>query len=132
MRDAARSYGLCIVHCVRCIAHLQRENAVLRNLLENAWKYSGDEKVISVAAGAEGGEVWVAVRDNGIGLDAKDRERIFKQFYRVDQRLAREREGLGIGLSIVQRLVRAMHGRVTVESAPGEGSEFKIWLQAES
>jgi signal transduction histidine kinase len=101
---------------------------VLRNLLENAWKYSGKEKEIAVTAGEREGGVGIAVRDNGIGVAPADRERIFRQFYRVEQRLAREKDGLGIGLSIVRRLMGAMGGRIDLESKVGSGSEFKLWL----
>ncbi len=102
------------------------------NLLENAWKYSGKDKSIEVTAGEDADDVWLSVRDRGIGIKQKELKRIFRQYYRIDRRLARDRDGLGIGLSIVRRLVESMHGRVSVESEPGKGSVFTIRLPKES
>jgi signal transduction histidine kinase len=101
---------------------------VLLNLLENAYKYTGEEKEISLAARQEAGRVVIEVKDNGIGIAWRERKRIFRPFYQVDQRLARERGGCGLGLSIVDFIVRAHGGVVTVESAPGAGSVFRVAL----
>ena len=70
------------------------------------------------------------VEDNGIGIEARDLKRIFRPFYQVDQRLARERGGCGLGLSIVDHIVRAHRGSVTVRSTPGGGSVFRVTLPA--
>lgn len=102
---------------------------VLRNLLENAWKYSEAPRRITLSARAENGEVIIAVRDQGIGLSSRDQRRIFRQFFRVDRRLARQNDGLGLGLSIVHRLVSTMHGRIELNSELGKGSEFRILLR---
>lgn len=69
-----------------------------------------------------------AVRDNGIGIGAKEQQRIFRRFYQVDQRLARERGGCGLGLSIVELIARAHGGTVTVRSQSGAGSTFLLSL----
>jgi two-component system, OmpR family, phosphate regulon sensor histidine kinase PhoR len=98
------------------------------NLLDNAYKYSGEEKQITLSASAENGNVCFAVKDNGIGLSARDTRRIFKRFYQVDQRLSRSGGGCGLGLSIVKFIVTAHHGSVRVESQPGRGSTFIISL----
>ena len=98
------------------------------NLLDNAYKYSGDEKQITLTAGAENGSVVFSVKDNGIGLSPRDTRRIFKRFYQVDQRLSRSGGGCGLGLSIVKFIVTAHHGTVLVESEPGRGSMFTISL----
>jgi signal transduction histidine kinase len=100
----------------------------LVNLLDNAYKYSGEEKQITLKAGADNGAVFFAVEDNGIGLSARDTKRIFKRFYQVDQRLSRTAGGCGLGLSIVKFIVSAHHGSVRVESQPGRGSTFVISL----
>ncbi len=102
----------------------------LVNLLDNAYKYSGDEKQITLSAGAENGSVCFAVKDNGIGLSPRDTKRIFKRFFQVDQRLSRSGGGCGLGLSIVKFIVTAHHGSVRVESQPGRGSTFIISLPA--
>jgi len=101
---------------------------VLRNLLDNAWKYTRGEKRLAVRVYPSGEKVVFAVKDNGIGIDAREQKRIFRQFYQVDRRLARESGGCGLGLSIVDFIVRAHGGEVTVESAPGAGSTFSVWL----
>jgi len=98
------------------------------NLLDNAYKYSGDEKQITLGASAENGAVFFAVKDNGIGLSPRDTKRIFKRFFQVDQRLSRSSGGCGLGLSIVKFIVTAHHGSVRVESQPGRGSTFTISL----
>jgi signal transduction histidine kinase len=101
---------------------------VLLNLLDNAWKYSGDNKQIILSASEENGNVMFAVKDNGIGLSPRETKRIFKRFYQVDQRLARTGGGCGLGLSIVQFIVTAHHGTTRVDSEPGRGSTFTITL----
>jgi signal transduction histidine kinase len=98
------------------------------NLLDNAYKYSGEEKHITLSATAENGSVFFAVKDNGIGLSPRDTKRIFKRFFQVDQRLSRSGGGCGLGLSIVKFIVTAHQGNVRVESQPGRGSTFTITL----
>jgi signal transduction histidine kinase len=98
------------------------------NLLDNAYKYSGDEKQITLRASAANGSVLFSVEDNGIGLSPRDTRRIFKRFFQVDQRLSRSGGGCGLGLSIVKFIVTAHHGSVRVESRPGRGSTFTISL----
>jgi signal transduction histidine kinase len=100
----------------------------LVNLLDNAYKYSGEQKQIMLSASAANGSVAFAVKDNGIGLSQRDTRRIFKRFFQVDQRLSRSGGGCGLGLSIVKFIVTAHHGRVRVESQPGRGSTFTISL----
>ena len=96
------------------------------NLLDNAWKYSGDHKTICLSAKGENGHVTFSVRDNGIGLTPRETKRVFKRFYQVDQRLSRSAGGCGLGLSIVNFIVAAHHGEVRVDSEPGKGSTFSI------
>ncbi len=99
----------------------------LINLLENALKYTPDNKRIVVRASRDDdGAVKFAVEDNGIGIPAREQRRIFRRFYRVDQRLSRETSGVGLGLSIVELIMRGHHGTVTVHSAPGAGSTFTL------
>jgi signal transduction histidine kinase len=98
------------------------------NLLDNAFKYSGEEKQIALSASAENGSVLFVVKDNGIGLSPRDTKRIFRRFFQVDQRLSRSGGGCGLGLSIVKFIVTAHHGSVRVESQPGRGSTFTISL----
>jgi signal transduction histidine kinase len=99
---------------------------VLLNLLDNAWKYTPGEKRIGVRAYREKGRVVFAVEDNGIGIAARERKKIFRRFYQVDRRLAREAGGCGLGLSIVEFIVRAHGGSIDVKSQPGRGSTFSV------
>lgn len=104
----------------------------LVNLLDNAYKYSGDQKQITLSAGARGGRVFFAVEDNGIGIAPRETRRIFKRFYQIDQRLSRSGGGVGLGLSIVKFIVTAHQGSIEVQSRPGQGSRFIIDLPASS
>jgi signal transduction histidine kinase len=102
----------------------------LVNILDNADKFSGDEKQIVLRAHAQNGDVIFAVEDNGIGIAPKDVKKIFRPFHQVDQRLARSGTGVGLGLSIVQQIVSAHGGRTTVQSRLGAGSRFNIIIPA--
>jgi len=101
-------------------------STVLVNLLDNAYKYTNGEKQIVVKAYAEGKQVVLAVSDNGIGLAPEEQRRVFERFYQVDQSLTRQKGGCGLGLSIVQSIVRAHGGVVEVTSLPGQGSTFRV------
>jgi signal transduction histidine kinase len=98
------------------------------NLLENAFKYSGENKQIELFAENDGANVKISVRDNGIGLSPMDQRRVFKRFYQVHSHLAAQGGGFGLGLSIVQFIARAHDGRVEVISELGKGSTFSLYL----
>ena len=100
----------------------------LLNLLDNAVKYSRERKEVKVAVASQNGQVSLSVSDRGIGIPAEERERIFEKFARVETGLVHDVKGAGLGLSLVDMLVRAHHGRVEVNSTPGEGSTFTILL----
>jgi len=109
------------------LADAEALQTALVNLLENALKYTPADKRIVVRVSHDGdGVVMFAVEDNGIGIPIREQRRIFRRFYRVDQRLSRETSGVGLGLSIVELIVRGHHGTVTVRSAPGAGSTFTM------
>jgi signal transduction histidine kinase len=109
---------------------------VLLNLLENAYKYSGQDphidRRIDLRVSSSGGRVLFAVQDNGIGLAEKEQKKIFRRFYQVDRRLTRQTGGVGLGLSIVEFIVKAHHGAVSVVSHPGAGSTFTVSLPPSS
>jgi len=98
---------------------------VLANLLDNAAKYSQDDKAIVVRVHTAGAVAVVEVIDRGVGIAATDRAHIFERFYRT---AGTHRPGFGLGLPIVKELVRAHGGRVEVDSTPGRGSTFRIEL----
>jgi signal transduction histidine kinase len=103
------------------------EQAIL-NLLANALKYSGDSRTIELRLSCEEGHAVIGVRDWGIGIDLDDQRRIFEKFYRVARPENRLIPGTGLGLTLVDHIVRAHHGRVEVDSTPGAGSTFRIHL----
>jgi len=100
----------------------------LLNLLDNAVKYSRDRREVRVSVGARDGMVTLSVADRGIGIPVEDQARIFEKFARAETGLVHDVKGAGLGLSLVEMLVRAHHGRVEVVSTPGEGSTFTILL----
>lgn len=103
---------------------------VLLNLLDNAYKFTPDEKRLALRAFGKDGRVAFAVEDNGIGIPPRERKRIFRRFYQVDRQLSRHAGGCGLGLSIVDFIVQAHGGEVRVESRPGKGSTFTVLLPA--
>ena len=102
------------------------------NLLTNAVKYSPADTEIHVIRELRGGELRLAVRDQGIGMDAKEIKNIFKKFYRTKRAEASGEVGTGIGLSIVEQIVTHHGGRMEVTSEPGKGSCFTMILKAQS
>jgi len=107
------------------MADAEALGTALVNLLDNALKYTPRDKRIVVSACRDGdASVQFAVADNGIGIPLREQRRIFKRFYRVDRRLSRETGGVGLGLSIVDLIVRGHGGTVSVQSEPGAGSRF--------
>jgi len=110
----------------------------LVNLLDNAIKYSGvpvsgrqpDASLIKVNAFTLGEQLFIEVKDNGIGIPAEHLGRIFERFYRVDRSRSREAGGTGLGLAIVRHIALLHHGSVEVESHSGEGSLFRMILPA--
>ncbi|WP_455449865.1 PAS domain S-box protein [Natrinema thermotolerans] len=100
---------------------------VFQNLLENALTYSGDEPPrIRVDAERRGDEWEIAVRDEGIGIDSDDIDRVFTIFDRLHGR--EEYEGTGIGLALCERIVERHGGEITIDSAPGEGTTVSVVL----
>ncbi len=100
--------------------------SALFNLLDNAVKYSEAGSTVSVTARREGNWVELSVADHGPGIPARDLERIFERFYRVDRARSRDTGGTGLGLAIVRHVATNHGGVVTVESREGEGSRFTL------
>jgi two-component system sensor histidine kinase SenX3 len=102
----------------------------VRNLLDNAVKYSPGHEPVEVNVRGSHDEVTIRVADHGIGIPADERARIFSKFHRGEQARRRGIKGTGIGLALVAEIVRAHRGRVSVDSAEGTGSVFTITLPA--
>jgi len=110
-------------------ADLPRLSQVFLNLLSNAAKYSDPGGHIQMNVQRQGSDVVVSVKDTGIGIAADQLPRIFQMFTQVDQSSEKARGGLGIGLTVVKRLVEMHGGRVEAKSeGPGKGSEFVVRL----
>ena len=97
------------------------------NLLDNAVKYSGDSRLVTVRLSTDGSYARIEVIDRGIGIDPKDRPRLFQRFYRGAGGSA-HKQGFGLGLSIARQLIAGQGGSIDVESVPGAGSTFRIML----
>lgn len=102
--------------------------SAVHNLLDNAVKYSHEMKMVWLEAEAADDEVRITVRDKGIGISEPDQKHIFDRFYRVDGEISKRIKGAGLGLSLVQHIVKAHGGKVECESKVGEGSTFSIRL----
>jgi two-component system sensor histidine kinase SenX3 len=100
------------------------------NLLDNAIKYSENDSSVELSVVLDHGSVEIAVADHGIGIPARDLERIFERFYRVDRARSRDTGGTGLGLAIVRHVAGNHGGDVRVESREGEGSTFVLRLPA--
>ena len=101
---------------------------VLINLLDNAFKYSGEMKHVIVHSYRRDNQVCVAVQDYGIGLSRRHSRKIFDRFYRVNQQLTQNVDGCGLGLNIVDYVVKEHHGFIQVESRLDKGSTFTVCL----
>jgi signal transduction histidine kinase len=110
--------------------HVDRE-AIARslvNLVNNALKYSGEQKFLGVKLYRSNGSVKLEVIDRGIGIARSEQSKIFEKFYRAGDPLVHNTKGSGLGLSLVRHIAHAHGGEVKVESAPGKGSKFTLLL----
>lgn len=106
---------------------------VVENLIENAIKYGvreapGGAGPVEIALAAEPGHGVLTVRDHGPGIAPEHLPRLTERFYRVDAGKSRAKGGTGLGLAIVKHIVARHRGRLTIESAPGEGAAFRVFL----
>ena len=112
----------------RVLADERKVKQIVFNLLSNAVKFTGDGGRVDVRASRKDGEIHVAVRDTGIGIDEADRDRIFQEFQQAGRDPERSREGTGLGLALTKRYVELHGGRIWVESEVGRGSTFTFAL----
>jgi signal transduction histidine kinase len=132
VRERAARHGIRVAVDVagvdRIVADERKVKQIVFNLLSNAVKFTPDGGRVDVSAARNNGEVRVAVRDNGIGIDEADRERIFEEFQQASRDPERSREGTGLGLALSKRYVELHGGRIWVESEVGRGSTFTFAL----
>jgi signal transduction histidine kinase len=100
----------------------------LVNLVNNALKYSADEKFLGVKLYRTNGSVKLEVVDHGIGITRREQAKIFEKFYRTGDPLVHNTKGSGLGLSLVRHITQAHGGEIAVESTPGKGSKFTLSL----
>lgn len=105
-----------------------RIELVLRNLVDNAIKYSPRGGQVRVFARRDGENVVVGVSDEGVGISPEDQAKLFTRFQRLEESVRTRTEGIGLGLSVCRTLVEAHGGRIWVESTPGQGSTFSFTI----
>lgn len=103
---------------------------LIRNLLDNAVRYTSEQGTVRLEVGALEDQVTIIVRDNGIGIPLKAQARVFERFFRVDEARTRDEGGTGLGLAIVRHVADLYGGRVELRSEFGEGSTFMVYLPA--
>lgn len=101
-----------------------RQWQILTNLVTNALKFSRPDQPVEIAAHRSGDHVEVSVRDEGIGIEPRDKDRLFEKFTRLDQPEGLDVKGSGLGLYICKAMVEAQGGTIRVESEPGRGATF--------
>ena len=100
----------------------------LRNLVDNAMKYSADTEEIGIAVRRASDAIAVEITDKGIGIDPSEQQKVFEQFYRAGDPMTQKVRGAGLGLALVRHIVAAHQGRVELRSTPGRGSVFSVVL----
>ncbi len=117
-------------HCVNelPLVYIDRDRLaqIITNILSNAVKYTPPKGKIQVFASFIYGNVYIKIKDNGIGIPEKDLERIFERFYRVDKARSREQGGTGLGLAIAREMIMAFGGDILIDSKQDEGTEVCI------
>ena len=112
-------------------SHVQADKAHLElalvNLLENALKYSADPHIV-VQTGLDEDDFFISVKDNGVGIEKQYLKNIFKKFYRVPTGDIHNVKGFGLGLNFVKRIIDAHKGKIRVNSLPGIGTEFRLFI----
>jgi two-component system sensor histidine kinase CiaH len=134
MDERARAAGLSLtIHPgepVTAVADAARVRQVVRILLDNAIAYTPPGGRIEVTTECHNGRATVRVADTGVGIDPRDRARVFDRFYRADRARARQTGGAGLGLAIARALVEAHGGQIGLDSTVGRGTTVWFTLPA--
>lgn len=113
---------------IQVYADKEKIAQVIGNFISNAVKYSPKGSIITISAKKLGENLWVSVKDEGIGLKLRDQQNVFQRFYRVEDEHTRGLSGFGIGLYLSAEIIRLHHGKIAVESEEGKGAEFYFLL----
>lgn len=127
-KEAGLTFGLEVVSVPSLHGSARDLSLLIRNLLDNAVRYTRSGGTVTVALSADDGSVVLRVEDSGVGIPSKDIPRVFERFYRVDRARSRETGGTGLGLAIVRHVTENHGGTVTVRSELGRGSTFEVRL----
>jgi signal transduction histidine kinase len=119
-------------HLPRVRADATALQQVLVNLLQNAYRYSREQKYIRLSVAREENLIVMTVEDHGIGMTSQQLDQLGQSFFRAEDTHVRQQRGTGLGLAIVNHIVTAHHGKLEVHSTPGTGSEFTVWIPIES
>jgi len=134
MEPRARQQGITLTfsceNAPAIFADPKNVEKVISNLVSNAINYSPGGGKVSVSARRTGGFLEIAVADTGVGMAPEELSKIFEKFYRVKHPKTRHVTGTGLGLSLVKGIVESYDGRIEVESAPGQGSTFRVYFPA--
>lgn len=111
-------------------ADLLHFSNVVDNLMENAFKYSGDQLYLEITLQDRKEYLQICVKDNGVGMSTFDSMHVFDKFYRSPSKDVQRKTGFGLGLTYVRSIIKAHSGRISVRSEIGKGSEFTILIPA--
>jgi signal transduction histidine kinase len=127
--DSDDAISLVVPADLRLYTDVTALETALKNLLDNAMKYSSKPRQVRVEARRQGGRMVIEVSDNGIGIPRRHLKRIFDRFYRVPDEEVRARHGTGLGLFVASALIRNVGGGIEASSAgPGTGTRMRVWL----
>ncbi len=132
LTDSIRESGALIkveINASEIVFSRRKLRSIVYNLAGNAIKFTSPERKPEIFISTYFEDNWmvISVRDNGVGIEADKQEAIFSKYFRVENKI----EGSGIGLYLVKEIVHNSGGKILLESKPGEGSEFKVYLKAE-
>lgn len=132
-RPEAQARGLELIEEMSespAVVRIERQDfdRMIGNLIDNAIKYTPSEGKVWVRIRIEGRNVVVEIQDTGVGIEPMEHNRVFERFYRVDKARSRELGGTGLGLSIAKNVAEAYGGKIMLDSLPGRGSTFMIFL----
>ncbi len=99
---------------------------IMTNLIDNAAKYSGDGKIVTISTEPDGNMILIKVKDEGVGIKKEDYEKLFKKFSRLENHLTSTTQGNGLGLYITKQLVEKMNGDISFESEENKGTTFFV------